>query len=209
MIAFSFLLSCIFPSSRTATVFAYLLVFGSGLVGSVLLSQLANAGLWYADLLEFIPSLALYRYVRIRPRAFCCKGMDACADALEHMICAWMGMIPAAAVCCNPSPKALHHACALRVRLSACKSVHLISHTTYCNHPLTHKIVLLHHRRGLYELGEYSALGENRNSHGLLFSNLNDPDNGMKTVWLILGVEWVIFMVVSWYLEQVRGPDNI
>jgi hypothetical protein len=61
----------------------------------------------------------------------------------------------------------------------------------------------------LYELGEYSALGENRNSHGLLFSNLNDPDNGMKTVWLILGVEWVIFMVVSWYLEQVRGPDNI
>jgi hypothetical protein len=28
----------------------------------------------------------------------------------------------------------------------------------------------------------------------------------MKTVWLILGVEWVIFMVVSWYLEQVRGP---
>jgi hypothetical protein len=62
MIAFSFLLSCIFTSSRTATVFAYLLVFGSGLVGSLLLSQLANAGLWYADLLEFTPSLALYRY---------------------------------------------------------------------------------------------------------------------------------------------------
>jgi hypothetical protein len=65
MIAFSFLLSCIFPSSRTATVFAYLLVFGSGLVGSLLLSQLANAGIWYADLLEFIPSLALYRYDRV------------------------------------------------------------------------------------------------------------------------------------------------
>jgi hypothetical protein len=112
MIAFSFLLSCIFPSSRTATVFAYLLVFGSGLVGSLLLSQLANAGLWYADLLEFIPSLALYRYVRIRLRAFCCKGMDARADAPERMIYAWMGMIPAAAMCCNPSPKALHHACA-------------------------------------------------------------------------------------------------
>jgi hypothetical protein len=42
MIAFSFLLSCFFASSKTATVFAYLVVFGTGLIGSLLLSQVGG-----------------------------------------------------------------------------------------------------------------------------------------------------------------------
>lgn len=61
MIATAFLLSCCFTRSKTATVFAYLVVFGTGLIGVLLLSQLVNAGRWYAVLLEIIPSLALYR----------------------------------------------------------------------------------------------------------------------------------------------------
>jgi hypothetical protein len=47
-----------------------------------------------------------------------------------------------------------------------------------------------------------------RNSFGLAAGNLSDPGNGMKTVWLILGVEWLIFMVAAYYLEQVRGHSG-
>ncbi|GBF88379.1 ABC transporter A family member protein [Raphidocelis subcapitata] len=61
MIAFSFLLSCFFASSKTATVFAYLVVFGTGLIGSLLLSQLIAGGLWYIFVIELVPSFALFR----------------------------------------------------------------------------------------------------------------------------------------------------
>ena len=63
MIALAFLLSCFFSSSKTATVFAYLVVFGTGLIGSLLLSQLINAGQWYTTLLQLVPSFALFRCV--------------------------------------------------------------------------------------------------------------------------------------------------
>jgi hypothetical protein len=61
MIAFSFLLSCFFSSSKTATVFAYLLVFGTGLLGSLLLDQLIRSNQWYMILIQIIPSFSLYR----------------------------------------------------------------------------------------------------------------------------------------------------
>lgn len=61
MIAFSFLMSCLFSSSKTATVFAYLLVFATGLIGYLLLTQLINTGAWYVLLLQLIPSFALFR----------------------------------------------------------------------------------------------------------------------------------------------------
>lgn len=63
MIAQSFLLSCFFTSSRTATVFAYLVVFGTGIVGQLLLGQLVESGRWYVILLQLHPSFALYRCV--------------------------------------------------------------------------------------------------------------------------------------------------
>lgn len=71
MIALAFLLSCFFSSSKTATVFAYLVVFGTGLIGSLLLSQLINSGQWYTTLLELVPSFALFR----------CGRTHACAPA--------------------------------------------------------------------------------------------------------------------------------
>eukprot|EP00878_Enallax_costatus_P037262 GHUV01042075.1.p1 GENE.GHUV01042075.1~~GHUV01042075.1.p1 ORF type:complete len:295 (+),score=74.43 GHUV01042075.1:385-1269(+) len=61
MIAMAFLLSCFFTNSRTATLFAYMLVFSTGILGSLLLSQLINAGLWFTTIIEFIPSFSLYR----------------------------------------------------------------------------------------------------------------------------------------------------
>jgi hypothetical protein len=61
MIAFAFLLSCFFTSSKTATIFAYLVVFGTGLIGSLLLSRLIADDVWYMGLLELVPSFALFR----------------------------------------------------------------------------------------------------------------------------------------------------
>jgi hypothetical protein len=61
MIALAFLLSCFFASSKTATVFAYLIVFGSGLVGYLLLTRLVTSGATYAVVLQLFPPFALYR----------------------------------------------------------------------------------------------------------------------------------------------------
>lgn len=58
--------------------------------------------------------------------------------------------------------------------------------------------------RGLFELGEYAFLAVYRSSYGMSVANLADPNNGMTTVWLILACEWVLFMALAWYLEQVR-----
>ena len=37
----------------------------------------------------------------------------------------------------------------------------------------------------------------------MTFSDINRDGTGMGAVWLIFAVEWVIFMVGAWYLEQV------
>jgi hypothetical protein len=63
MIAFAFLLSCLFTSNRTAVVFAFLWVFGTGLIGDLLLANFINADAWYMVLIELIPAFSLYRCV--------------------------------------------------------------------------------------------------------------------------------------------------
>eukprot|EP01023_Acetabularia_acetabulum_P005392 TRINITY_DN12195_c0_g1_i1.p1 TRINITY_DN12195_c0_g1~~TRINITY_DN12195_c0_g1_i1.p1 ORF type:complete len:655 (+),score=81.99 TRINITY_DN12195_c0_g1_i1:604-2568(+) len=57
--------------------------------------------------------------------------------------------------------------------------------------------------RGLYEFSEYSFLGTYKNSNGLEFENLSDDRNGMTRVWIYFIVEWFVFMVLAWYLQQV------
>lgn len=52
-------------------------------------------------------------------------------------------------------------------------------------------------------MGEYAFLAVYRSSYGMAVSNLRDPGNGMLGAWLILGLEWVVFMILAWYLEQV------
>lgn len=122
MIAAAFLLSCFFSSAATAAAAAYLLVFGSGLVGSLLISQLATSGAWYTLLLQLVPSFALYR--------------------------------------------------------------------------------------GLWEMGEYAFLAVYRNSYGLSLTSLSDAGNGMTVVWVILAVEWAVFMAAAWYAEQVLATGT-
>jgi hypothetical protein len=54
-------------------------------------------------------------------------------------------------------------------------------------------------------MGEYAFLAVYRSSYGMNFADLSAKGNGMVEAWLILGVEWCVFMVLAWYLEQVRA----
>lgn len=62
--------------------------------------------------------------------------------------------------------------------------------------------------RGLFEMGEYAFLAVYRSSYGMSLADLRAKGNGMLEAWLILAVEWVVFMVLAWYLEQVRAGSR-
>lgn len=40
------------------------------------------------------------------------------------------------------------------------------------------------------------------------WSNLKDKQNGMKTVLIILAVEWIVFILLTFYLDQVVSSEN-
>uniref|UniRef100_A0A1D2A8G4 ABC transporter domain-containing protein n=1 Tax=Auxenochlorella protothecoides TaxID=3075 RepID=A0A1D2A8G4_AUXPR len=119
LIGFAFLLSTLFTSSRTAVVTAFLLIFGTGLIGFLLLSRFIDNGHWWVIFLELIPGFALYR--------------------------------------------------------------------------------------GFYEMGAYAfrATFSPGSTRGLQWSTLSDPGNGSIAVLIIFAVEWVVFLLLAWYLEQV------
>jgi hypothetical protein len=35
------------------------------------------------------------------------------------------------------------------------------------------------------------------------FSSFSDEKNGMVTIFIIMAVEWLVFMLLAWYIEQV------
>jgi hypothetical protein len=49
-----------------------------------------------------------------------------------------------------------------------------------------------------------------KDSFGMTWKDLRDPTNGVVGVWIILAAEWVWFMGLAWYLEQVfaSGTGN-
>ena len=51
---------------------------------------------------------------------------------------------------------------------------------------------------------DYEFQGEK----GMQWSNLNDDNNGLKDVLVILFVEWVVFMILTFYLDQVAVTDS-
>ena len=55
--------------------------------------------------------------------------------------------------------------------------------------------------RGLWELGEFAQVAQT--GDGMTFSNVASHGNGMGVVWLIFVLQWPVFMVAAWYLEQV------
>ena len=56
----------------------------------------------------------------------------------------------------------------------------------------------------MYELAQYAFLADRNGGSGLTWSKLHDDNNGMTTIWIILVVEWAVFLVEAWYLDQAR-----
>jgi ABC-type multidrug transport system ATPase subunit len=117
LIAFAFLLSTLFKSSRTATVVSFLYVFGTGLVGYLLIQQFVANDNWWVVFLYLIPGFGLYA--------------------------------------------------------------------------------------GLWEISQYAFRAAYQGSDGTTWSTLSDDNNQIPIVMIIFVVEWFVFLVAAWYLEQV------
>ncbi|CAI0399364.1 unnamed protein product [Linum tenue] len=57
--------------------------------------------------------------------------------------------------------------------------------------------------RGLYEFAQYSLTGNNTGTDGMRWEDLNDSENGMKELFIIMTVEWIVALFVAYYLDQV------
>lgn len=117
MIAFAFMLSSLFTSAFTAVVVAFIYVFGTGLIGNLLLTTFMDDAKGWLFFVEWVPAWSLYR--------------------------------------------------------------------------------------GLYEMSAYTFRGVYMDTKGMQFDNLHDQGNGMLATWGIMAVEWVIFLVLGLYFEQV------
>lgn len=56
--------------------------------------------------------------------------------------------------------------------------------------------------RGLYELGQYAFSGSSMGATGMTWRSLKDPLNGMRDVLIIMSVEWVLLLILAFYLDQ-------
>ncbi|MCO5575518.1 hypothetical protein L7F22_029319 [Adiantum nelumboides] len=56
--------------------------------------------------------------------------------------------------------------------------------------------------RGLYEFSQYSLTGFYQGTRGMLWKNMKDAENGMRQVFIIMFLEWLLITPVSFYLDQ-------
>lgn len=57
--------------------------------------------------------------------------------------------------------------------------------------------------RGIYELSQYGFVGAYSGEIGLTWSKFGDDNNHMQYILIVLLVEWPLFLLIAWYLEQV------
>ena len=57
--------------------------------------------------------------------------------------------------------------------------------------------------RGLWEFAQYSFIGNYKGIQGMQWTNINDSQNGIKSVLGIMAVEWIFFLLSMYYLDQV------
>ncbi|CAN0901622.1 ABC transporter A family member 7 [Linum grandiflorum] len=62
--------------------------------------------------------------------------------------------------------------------------------------------------RGLYEFSQYSNTGVTNGTHGMRWENLNDSGNGMKELFTIMTVEWIVVLFVAYYIDQVLSSGK-
>ncbi|KAJ8560530.1 hypothetical protein K7X08_022390 [Anisodus acutangulus] len=62
--------------------------------------------------------------------------------------------------------------------------------------------------RGLYELSHYARGGFRVGTYGMFWEYLSNNNNGMREVLIIMSIEWVVFLIVSCYLDQVISSGS-
>ncbi|CAN1300052.1 ABC transporter A family member 7 [Linum perenne] len=62
--------------------------------------------------------------------------------------------------------------------------------------------------RGLYEFSQYAFIGDSTGTYGMRWENLNDSGNGMKEVFTIMTVEWIVVLFVAYYIDQVLSSGK-
>ncbi|XP_059641413.1 ABC transporter A family member 7-like [Cornus florida] len=62
--------------------------------------------------------------------------------------------------------------------------------------------------RGLYEFATYSFSGNYMGTDGMRWGNLSDGNNGMREIFIIMFVEWLVVLFVAYYLDQVVSSGS-
>jgi hypothetical protein len=59
--------------------------------------------------------------------------------------------------------------------------------------------------RGLYEFGQYAFSGSSMGTKGMRWGDLSNSENGMRTVMIIMVLEWIVLLPLAFYLDQVSS----
>ncbi|KMS97647.1 hypothetical protein BVRB_5g125080 isoform A [Beta vulgaris subsp. vulgaris] len=62
--------------------------------------------------------------------------------------------------------------------------------------------------RGVYEFQKYATFARNGADVGMRWKNLSDTGNGMKTAMIIMVTEWVVMLLLAYYLDQVVSSGS-
>lgn len=59
--------------------------------------------------------------------------------------------------------------------------------------------------RGLYEFGQYASSGTSMGTKGMKWGDLSSSENGMRTVMIIMVLEWMLLLPIAFYLDQTSS----
>ncbi|MCD7455439.1 Phospholipid-transporting ATPase abca7 [Datura stramonium] len=65
--------------------------------------------------------------------------------------------------------------------------------------------------RGFYEFSQYAFKGDYMGTDGMRWKDLSDRKNGMKEVLIIMLVQWLVFLFLAYYVDQIvsSGKDPL
>ena len=62
--------------------------------------------------------------------------------------------------------------------------------------------------RGLYEFSQASLTADTLGTHGMRWGDLSDSMNGMRDVLIIMVVEWLVVLLVAYYIDQIVSSGS-
>jgi len=62
--------------------------------------------------------------------------------------------------------------------------------------------------RGFYEFSQYAFKGNYLGTDGMRWKDLSDGKNGMKEVLIIMLVQWLVFLFLGYYVDQIASSGK-